>query len=171
MLDLDEDDKCNDCRYNEAKAELNPPHEKKNVGGYKSFKPGVSGNPAGRPKGSKNRTPAEMRDQMRKIFNDHLPKLYDDLERMKPFFRWTILTKLLQYCMPPMKADEETLEEAGKMLIQVRYGAGIVDDDINTPPPNIQVIGDDLYDEDGEPLDPDDKEGYVDFEETKDGDI
>jgi hypothetical protein len=157
LFDLDEEDKCNDCRVQPAKL------PKTNIpGGYKAWKPGQSGNPNGRPKGSINRTPKQLREVMFGVIRDHLPQLTEDLAAMKPFFRWTILTKILPYCMAPLRMEDEEAKEVGNMVIRLVYGDNAVDNDVNTPPADIVLEGDPLYGLDSDDLDTEEPEDHND---------
>jgi hypothetical protein len=80
------------------------------------FKPGKSGNPAGRPKGSKNRN--DLRKRVEKLIDQHfdVEKLNEDLENLDAKDRLNFFLRLLEFTLPKMRAVEysselETLSE------------------------------------------------------------
>lgn len=67
---------------------------------------GKTNNPNGRPKGSKNRVTAEVRDWISKVIDKQRPQLEKDLKLLEPAERWRIIEKLMSYVVPKMQAVE-----------------------------------------------------------------
>lgn len=85
------------------------------------FEKGVSGNPNGRPKGTKNKTTQEIRNFLQCVMDDNLPKLQEDLDRMNPFQRWQILDKLSKSFLPTLTQSEVDATVNGEMKIVVLF--------------------------------------------------
>jgi len=75
------------------------------------FKPGKSGNPAGRPKGSTNKITKELRAVLKTVVFDELERLPGTLEELEPEKRAELLTKLLPYVMPKIQQANYGFDE------------------------------------------------------------
>ncbi|MGD9930250.1 MAG: DUF5681 domain-containing protein [Mangrovibacterium sp.] len=77
-----------------------------------AFKKGQSGNPGGRPPGTKDKATKEIREKISDILEDHFTpdKISEDLEAMEPKDRLTFLTKLLEYAVPKLKQTDIAAE-------------------------------------------------------------
>ena len=80
------------------------------------FEKGKSGNPAGRPKGKKNKVTNDVKKWLLGLFNTHSKTLETDLKIMSPKERWEIIAKILQFIVPKIQAmnakvDLNTLTE------------------------------------------------------------
>lgn len=77
------------------------------------FKPGTSGNPAGRPKGAKDRAgraaKATALSFIRVYFDNG--QAQKDWQKMKPFERWSIICRLLSIVIP--KETNQRINLAG----------------------------------------------------------
>ena len=71
---------------------------------------GVSGNPNGRPKGSKNKAGEQLRASISGFLEQHFEQLVDDFALLKPKDRIRVFTELLQYCVPKLQAVSNSLE-------------------------------------------------------------
>ena len=67
----------------------------------------------GRPKGSKNRVTAAVRESLTLAVKNSIINIEEDLQAMKPKDRLNVITNLLKYIIPTLKASEMELK-AGK---------------------------------------------------------
>jgi hypothetical protein len=86
-----------------------------------AFKPGQSGNPDGRPKGSKNRTTEELRQHIQTVLDGQYDKLQADLDSMNPFQRVMMSEKLTKYFLPQLSKGEDKVEHSGQVKVIVTY--------------------------------------------------
>lgn len=70
------------------------------------FVKGKSPNPKGRPKGSRNRSTAELREAIEHLLSDNWEQLVDDLQALEPRERIAAMTKLLEYALPKLTRAE-----------------------------------------------------------------
>jgi hypothetical protein len=68
------------------------------------FKKGVSGNPTGRPIGSKNKTTEEIREKISDFLNEVWPQVQTDFKELDPEKRMFFYEKLLKYSIPPLQS-------------------------------------------------------------------
>ena len=90
------------------------------------FTKGESGNPNGRPKGSKNRSTEEIRSFIQRVVDNNLENLEADLIQMNNTNRWIILDKLSRYFMPQLTKNDNTNINTGEITIKVEYQDGSI---------------------------------------------
>jgi hypothetical protein len=86
----------------------------------------------GRPKGSKNRTTEEMREFIQKVVDKNFERLEEDLDKMNPTNRWTIIQKITQYFMPILSKNDNNNNMTGDITINVKY--------IDEQPPTKEIL-------------------------------
>ncbi|HLV92822.1 MAG TPA: hypothetical protein VKX34_06840 [Aequorivita sp.] len=64
----------------------------------------------GRPKGSKNKATAEVREKFRELVECNLSKFQDDLDSLEPLERLKIIIQLAKFVLPTLKSAEITGE-------------------------------------------------------------
>lgn len=67
---------------------------------------GQTGNPNGRPKGTPNKTTAEMRNFVSELISKNYKQLEKDFLSLEPTDRWKIAEKLMSFVIPKQKAVE-----------------------------------------------------------------
>lgn len=72
---------------------------------------GTSGNPNGRPKGTPNKTTAELRTRISDFLNENWQIIENDFRQIEPEKRISLFEKLLQYVMPRMQAVQNEFEK------------------------------------------------------------
>jgi len=65
------------------------------------FTKGQSGNPAGRPKNSKNKATEDLRMKIGDFLDENWGRVQADFNRLEPEKRLNFLEKLLKFCVPP----------------------------------------------------------------------
>lgn len=79
------------------------------------FKKGKSGNPNGRPKGSKNKATTSVRVWLAQLIDDNREQLAKDFKNISAKDRLAMLDKFLQYLIPKQSTtgvDFNTLSDA-----------------------------------------------------------
>jgi len=76
------------------------------------FKPGESGNPAGKVPGTLNRSTQVVLEKIDTVINDCFgsEQLKADLKQLKPYERWKVLLRLFEFRAPKMRATEMKLD-------------------------------------------------------------
>lgn len=78
---------------------------------------GKTNNPAGRPKGTKNRTTEEIRQSLLKLLDDNIDNLQTDIEALDSKERLTILINLAKHCTPPAINPEKLTSEQLEQIL------------------------------------------------------
>ena len=68
------------------------------------FKEGKSGNPNGRPKGSKNKIGADLRERVVSFLSEEFETVKCDFKKLKPRERVRLYCDLLQYGLPKLQS-------------------------------------------------------------------
>lgn len=71
-----------------------------------AFKKNTSGNPAGRKKGSLNKTTAPLREWINTFIDDNREQIKADWMLLEPKDRIQLFEKLLKYALPTLQAVE-----------------------------------------------------------------
>jgi hypothetical protein len=74
-----------------------------------AFESGISGNPSGRPKGSRNKAGTELRELITGFLESRFEQVVSDFDQLKPKDRIKIYADLLQYGLPKLQAASATL--------------------------------------------------------------
>jgi len=93
--------------------------------GNPAWTKGVSGNPAGRPKGSKNKITEEIRQQFTNVLENRLPDFDQWLQRTAaedPAKAMEILIKLSERFLPALSRQEITGEDGGPLNFTFKFG-------------------------------------------------
>lgn len=89
----------------------------------KSFKKGVSGNPAGRPKGSLNKTTVAQRATLQMVMDNLAETILSDLALVTPSRRLEIYKELTGYFTPKLSSNknENSNEISGDININISW--------------------------------------------------
>ena len=68
------------------------------------FKKGRSGNPNGRPKGSKGKAKSDLISRINSIIDNNIDKIEEDLNKLDPAERIRALSGLLNYVLPKQQS-------------------------------------------------------------------
>ncbi|TXE10505.1 hypothetical protein ES711_00935 [Gelidibacter salicanalis] len=71
--------------------------------------------PKGRPKNSKNKATAEIRERFRELVECNLSTLQDDLDSLQPIERLTIIIQMAKFVLPTLKTMD--LNATGENII------------------------------------------------------
>ena len=83
------------------------------------WKPGESGNPRGRGKGTPNKLTGEMREALAAILGNEIEQLPQMLDELNPGPRLEIIIKLLEFTLPRLKSTETTIEQKDQPGIEL----------------------------------------------------
>ena len=74
------------------------------------FKQGISGNPNGRPEGSKNRFTGELRQMINGLLCQTFDQITSDFEKLEPRDRVAAWCKLAEYVLPKLQRSENVID-------------------------------------------------------------
>lgn len=67
---------------------------------------GTSGNPKGRPKGSKNKTTAVLREWVKQFLANNLDVIEDDFRQLEPNERFRFFLTMLNFALPKQQSEK-----------------------------------------------------------------
>lgn len=70
-----------------------------------------------------------MKEALQLIIDNNLYRLQEDLDKMSPGIRWTVLEKLKKYVIPTMSQTKIDAEVSGDINIKITYEEDILNDD------------------------------------------
>lgn len=93
-----------------------------------AFQAGVSGNPNGRPKGSRNKITVVLQDKISDFLSNNIETIQQEYDQLSPNEKLKFLANILPYVMPKMKEGEEPvrLMEKGDTYNLLNSIGGIV---------------------------------------------
>jgi hypothetical protein len=87
-----------------------------------TFKKGQSGNPTGRPAGTKNKATEDLRTKINAWIEDNWDEMKQDYRDMEPEKRLAFFEKLLKYAVPPLQSINMEVEgRVSQELKQLSY--------------------------------------------------
>lgn len=84
------------------------------------YKPGQSGNPNGRPKGSKNKAPVIAKEAITELLAKESEELPELLKELTPRDRVQAFVALAKFVIPTLKATELQADIDGKVFQKIR---------------------------------------------------
>lgn len=75
------------------------------------FQKGKSGNPSGRPTGTKNKATAQLLEMVTIIVKNNAERLQQDIDLLEPKDRVRVIASLLNYVLPKQQATPPAVEE------------------------------------------------------------
>jgi len=79
---------------------------------------GVSGNPAGKPIGTKNKITSDVRSALQTIFEGIAPEIPEHFKYMNRVDKLNFVCKILPYICPKMESDTISKNDDGKVVIE-----------------------------------------------------
>lgn len=79
-----------------------------------AFKPGTSGNPGGRPKGSRNKADQELKQWLQMLVDGQRKQFEKDMKNIKPVQRLALLEKLMSFLIP----KQQTMSTEDRLRIE-----------------------------------------------------
>jgi hypothetical protein len=86
-----------------------------------TIKPGEVRNPNGRPKGTPNKTTAEMKMIISDVVSKNLEKLEEDFLKVSPATRISLLEKWAKYVIPTLSQQDVSQVIDGKINVNITF--------------------------------------------------
>ena len=94
------------------------------------FKPGESGNPAGRKAGSVNKSTKEIREAYQAFVESNIPEFQTWLQNIDdPAKRFDIIVKMSEYFVPKLNRTEVTGQDGKDLFANVTFNFTTADGD------------------------------------------
>ncbi|MEI7982139.1 MAG: DUF5681 domain-containing protein [Bacteroidota bacterium] len=68
------------------------------------YKKGQSGNPSGKPPGTKSKSVVEIRERIKSFIDDNWSKVQSDFDKLDPEKKLMFFEKILKYSIPPLSS-------------------------------------------------------------------
>lgn len=81
------------------------------------YQKGQSGNPQGRPKGSKNKVKSRLLNAITSIVEDNIERLQEDLDSLEPQERVKAVTNLIGYIIPKQQAVKADVTDEREQIV------------------------------------------------------
>jgi hypothetical protein len=81
------------------------------------YKKGQSGNPSGRPRGSKNKATAELKDRVKMIIEDNIDTLAEKLEELEPKDYVKAVIALLAFSLPKQQSVKADVTASREQIV------------------------------------------------------
>ena len=91
------------------------------------FQPGTSGNPSGRPKGSKNKATQHIREAYQKLTEDNLERMsiwISQVASEDPAKAMDIMIRLSEYILPKLARTELTGNDGDDLFKNIKFEFG-----------------------------------------------
>lgn len=82
-----------------------------------AFETGKSGNPDGRPKGSRNRITSELHDRIGEFLHNNMDSIQETYDKLNPNEKLKFIVGLLPYVMPKIREAESPVKVLEKSEI------------------------------------------------------
>ena len=87
------------------------------------FKKGQSGNPNGRPRGAKNKATNELREWVKRLINDNLDTITNDIKELDPNERVKFFLALFNYTMPKQQSVKAEINDEREQIVIANLSA------------------------------------------------
>ena len=78
---------------------------------------GQTGNPNGRPKGSKNRSTSEIKTAIQRLLDTNVEQMESDLQELSPKERISVLLKMAEFVLPKVQSVPSDMQETDNIII------------------------------------------------------
>jgi hypothetical protein len=90
------------------------------------YSKGQTGNPHGRPVGSKNKVTADLREWVKELLDGTREQFIRDMQALEPYQRLVVWERLLAYVLPKPATEIEDKERIDGIEMRIVYPDGTV---------------------------------------------